>query len=52
MEYIYTNYEEVYNDILSGKKKIEFRLLNEKPEKINLGDRIKIVVINKENKYC
>lgn len=51
MEYIYRIYEEVYNDMLSGKKKVEFRLLNEKSEKIIIGDRIKFIVINNEDKY-
>ncbi len=51
MEYIYRIYEEVYNDMLAGKKKVEFRLLNEKSEKIGIGDRIKFIVINNEDKY-
>ena len=51
MEYSYRIYDEVYNDILSGKKNIEFRLLNEKSSSIKIGDKIKFVVIDNENKY-
>ena len=51
MEYSYRIYDEVYNDILSGKKNIEFRLLNEKSDSIKIGDKIKFVVIDNENKY-
>ena len=47
MEYSYRIYDEVYNDILSGKKNVEFRLLNEKSSSI----KIKFVVIDNENKY-
>ena len=51
MEYSYRIYDEVYNDILSGKKTVEFRLLNEKSSCIKIGDKIKFVVIDNENKY-
>ena len=51
MEYSYRIYDEVYNDILSGKKNVEFRLLNEKSSSIKIGDKIKFVVIDNENKY-
>lgn len=51
MKYSYRIYDEVYNDILSGKKNIEFRLLNEKSDSIKIGDKIKFVVIDNENKY-
>lgn len=51
MKYEYRVYDEVYNDILSGKKTIEYRLLNEKSMKINIGDEIKFIVVNNEEKY-
>ena len=51
MEYSYRIYDEVYNDILSGKKNVEFRLLNEKSGSIKTGDKIKFIVIDNENKY-
>lgn len=51
MEFQYRIYEEVYNDIISGKKTIEFRLLNEKSYNIQIGNKIKFSVINNENKY-
>ena len=51
MKYEYRIYEEVYNDMLSGKKTIEYRLLNEKSKKINIGDEIKFIVVNNEDKY-
>lgn len=44
----YRIYESVYNDIISGKKNIEVRLLNEKSDKIKIGDKIKFKVLNKE----
>ena len=44
MEFEYRIYEEVYNDMLSGKKAIEFRLLNEKSRNIQIGDKIKFIV--------
>lgn len=50
MEYNYKIYNEVYNDILSGKKNVEFRLLNEKSESIKVGDTIKFTVVDDENK--
>ena len=50
MEYTYRIYEEVYNDILSGKKTIEYRLLNEKSNKIKVGDKIKFLIVNNEAK--
>ena len=43
MEFEYRIYEEVYNDMLSGKKTIEFRLLNEKSSNIQIGDKIKVI---------
>lgn len=51
MEYSYRIYDEVYNDMLSGKKNVEFRLLNEKSSCIKIVDKIKFVVIDNENKY-
>lgn len=50
MEYSYRIYDEVYNDMLSGKKNVEFRILNEKSSGIKIGDKIKFVVIDNENK--
>lgn len=51
MEFKYKIYKEVYNDMLSGKKNIEFRLLNEKSESIKVGDTIKFIIIDDETKY-
>jgi len=51
MEFKYRIYEEVYNDILSGKKTIEFRLLNAKSNNIQIGDKIKFIVVDNEEKY-
>lgn len=51
MEFEYRIYEEVYNDMLSGKKTIEFRLLNEKSRNIKIGDKIKFIVADNEEKY-
>lgn len=47
----YRIYKSVYNDILSGKKNIEFRLLNEKSDKIKPGDKIKFKVLDNDNLY-
>lgn len=46
----YRIYNSVYEDMISGKKTIEFRLLNEKSEKIQKGDEIKFEVVNNKNK--
>ncbi len=51
MKFKYRIYDEVYNDILSGKKKIEFRLLNDKSNSIQIGDNITFMVVNNEEKY-
>lgn len=51
MEYSYRILEKVYNDMLSGKKTIEYRLLNEKSNNIQIGDYIKFIVQDKEEKY-
>jgi len=45
----YKIYQNVYEAIVSGKKNIEIRLLNEKSEKINIGDEIKFSVLNRED---
>ncbi len=51
MEYSYRIYNEVYNDMFSRKKNVEFRLLNEKSNSIKVGDTIKFIVVGDENKY-
>lgn len=51
MEYRYKIYNDVYNDMISGKKTVEFRLLNEKSNSIKVGDIIKFLVADDENKY-
>ena len=47
----YKVYDIVYNDMISGKKKIEFRLLNDKSESIKIGDEIKFIVLGDESRY-
>jgi len=49
--FVYEIYDIVYNDILSGKKTIEFRLLNEKTKSIKIGDEIRFCILNDEDKY-
>lgn len=44
----YRIYESVYNDMASGNKNIEVRLLNDKSEKIKIGGKIKFQVVNQE----
>lgn len=44
----YRIYQSVYDDIISGKKTIEFRLLNEKSANIKKDDLIKFVVLNSD----
>ena len=51
MEYRYKIYKEVYSDMLSGKKTIEFRLLNDKSEKITKGDIINFIVEDDESLF-
>ena len=51
MEFKYRIYDEVYNDILSGKKTIEFRLLNNKSNSIQIGDKITFIVVDNEEKF-
>ena len=46
----YRIYDSVYNDMVSGKKTIEFRLLNDKSERIKPKDEIKFEVVNDKNK--
>lgn len=46
----YRIFDEVYNDILSGKKTIEFRLLNDKSESIKPKDEILFKVLDNEEK--
>ena len=47
----YKIYDDVYKDMVSGKKTIEIRLLNEKSDSIKIGDEIKFVVLDNEEKY-
>lgn len=47
----YRIYKSVYDDMISGKKTIEFRLLNEKSDSIKNGDEIKFNVLDNEEKY-
>lgn len=44
----YRIYQSVYDDIISGKKTIEFRLLNEKSANIKKDDLIKFVVLDND----
>lgn len=44
----YRIFQSVYDDIISGKKTIEFRLLNEKSANIKKDDLIKFVVLNSD----
>ena len=47
----YKIYDEVYCDIVLGKKTIEFRLLNDKSNSIKIGDEITFIVLDNEDKY-
>ena len=47
----YRIYNEVYDDMVSRKKTIEFRLLNEKTKSIKPGDEIQFNVLNNDGKY-
>lgn len=40
----YRIYKSVYDDMIALKKNVEIRLLNEKSEKIKIGDKIKFQV--------
>ena len=44
----YRIYKEVYDDIISGKKRIEYRLLNEKSSKIKKDDIILFRVLDSD----
>ena len=44
----YRIYENVYNAMITGKKNIEIRLLNEKSCKIKIGDKIRFSVVDSE----
>lgn len=44
----YRIYTSVYNDMISGNKNIEVRLLNDKSEKIKIGGKIKFQVVNQD----
>ena len=46
----YKIYDEVYKDIIEGKKTIEFRLLNFKSKSIKIGDEILFKVVDNEEK--
>lgn len=46
--YEYRIYQNVYDEMISGRKNIEIRLLNEKTEKIKIGDIIKFKVLNND----
>ena len=46
--YNYRIYEEVYNQMISGKKHIEVRLLNEKSASIKKGDIRKFSVLDSD----
>ena len=46
----YRIFDEVYNEILSGKKTIEFRLLNDKSNSIKPKDEILFKVVNNDEK--
>lgn len=44
----YRIYPNVYDEMISGQKNIEFRLLNEKSERIKIGDKIKFRVVDND----
>ena len=49
-EYKYRIYDTVYEDIVSGKKTIEYRLLNDKSRDIQIGDQILFTVVDNDKK--
>lgn len=49
-EYKYRIYDTVYEDIVSGKKTIEYRLLNDKSRDIKIGDQILFTVVDNDKK--
>lgn len=44
----YKIYKNVYEEMLFGKKNVEIRLLNEKSQKIKIGDKIKFQVFDSD----
>lgn len=46
--YKYRIYDSVYHEIISGKKTIEYRLLNEKSAAIKKGDEIVFMVLDND----
>ena len=51
MEYTYNVYDDIYHLMLVGSKDIEVRLLNEKSEKILVGDFIIFNNLDDKGKY-
>lgn len=49
-EFDYRIYDTVYDDIVSGKKTIEYRLLNDKSRDIQIGDQILFTVVDNDKK--
>lgn len=47
----YKIYNNVYDEMINGKKNTEYRLLNDKSNRIKIGDEIKFIVLNEEKKY-
>lgn len=47
----YKIYQEVYDSIIRGIKKVEIRLLNDKSSKIKIGDEIRFNVLEDEEKF-
>lgn len=45
----YRIYKNVYDEMTIGKKNVEIRLLNEKSEKIKIGDKIKFQAIDTDS---
>lgn len=48
MMYEYRIFESVYDDMVSGKKTIEFRLWNDKTKAMNIHDKIKFNVVDSD----
>lgn len=46
----YRIYDDVYNDIISLKKNVEYRLLNDKSKSIKIGDEIRFSVLDNKDK--
>lgn len=44
----YKIYKNVYDEMASGKKNVEIRLLNEKSQKIKIGDKITFQVVDSD----